>query len=123
VAGTEVTLEGGDTFNRTTKDVARGLADMTDVNRKAAEAVLRRADPKTPRSSGALAATGRVDAGPTEAAVTYDAIYAGVIHNGWADRNIEPQPWLIETFDQSVSEVTDVYAEGIDDRLSTIKGK
>jgi hypothetical protein len=123
VAGTDVTLEGADTFNRTTKDVARGLSDLTDVNRKAAQAVLDKADPKTPRSSGALAATGRVDAGPLEAAVVYDSVYAGVIHNGWADRNIDPQPWLVETFDQSTAVVEDVYAEGIDDRLSTIRGK
>jgi hypothetical protein len=117
-----VTLEGADRFNRTYGEFVRDLADLTDTNRRAAEVVLDRADSQTPRSSGALAASGRVDAGPTEAEVVYDAEYAGVIHNGWDERNIEAQPWLAETFDGSTAAVTDVYVHDLDAGLDKIQG-
>lgn len=122
MAGTEVRLEGADTFNRTFGAFVRELDDLTDTNRKAAELVLDKADPQTPRSSGALAASGRVDAGPNEASVVYDEVYAGVIHNGWDDRNIAAQPWLAETFDESTAAVTDVYVDDLDVGLSKIRG-
>lgn len=122
MAGTGVVVEGAETFTRTAGAVARDLKDLTTENRRAAELVLDRADPRTPRSSGALAASGRVDAGPDEAAVVYDEVYAGVIHNGWDERNIAAQPWLAETFDESTAAVMDVYADGMDARLSKIRG-
>jgi hypothetical protein len=122
VAGTDVTVEGADTFKRTAGAFADDLRDLTDTNRRAAEEVLDRADPRTPRSSGALAASGRVDAGPAEAAVVYDTEYAGVIHNGWEDRNIEAQPWLAETFDESTAAVTGVYVKDIETGLDKIRG-
>jgi hypothetical protein len=119
---TGVTVEGAATFDRTYGAFVDDLKDLTDTNRKAAELVLERADPRTPRSSGALAASGRVDAGPEEAAVTYDAEYAGVIHNGWADHNIDPQPWLAETFAEATTAVTDVYLDDLDAGLRSIRG-
>lgn len=120
---TGVTVEGADTFNRTAGVFARDLKDLTDTNRKAAETVLERAGSKVPRSSGSLAASGRVDAAPAEASVVYDAVYAGVIHNGWEDRNIEPQPWLLETFEESTAAVADVYLHDLDEGLGKIRGK
>lgn len=122
MAETGVTVEGAETFKRTAGAFARDLEDLTDTNRRAAELVLDRADAKTPRSSGALAASGRVDAGPDEASVVYDAVYAGVIHNGWDDRNIEPQPWLLETYEEPTAAVTDVYLDDLDAGLSKIRG-
>lgn len=119
---TGVTVEGAETFKRTAGAFARDLEDLTDTNRRAAELVLEKADPKTPRSSGALAASGRVDAGPDEASVVYDEVYAGVIHNGWDERNIAAQPWLVETFDESTAAVTDVYLDDLDAGLRTIRG-
>lgn len=122
MAETGIRVEGAENLTRTLGAFARDLEDLTDTNRKAAELVLDRATPRTPRSSGSLAASGRVDAGPDEAAVVYDVEYAGVIHNGWEDRNITPQPWLAETFDESTAAVTDVYLDDLDAGLRKIRG-
>lgn len=122
MAGTGITVEGAEQLSRSLDALGRDLADLTTPNRRAAEEVLGRADARTPRSSGALAASGRVDAGPEDAAVVYDAEYAGVIHNGWSDRNIEPQPWLAETFDESTAAVTEVYEDFLEAEVRQVRG-
>lgn len=122
MAETGITVEGAAALNRTLGALADDLEDLTTPNRRAAEVILDRAGPRTPRSSGALAASGRVDAGPDEATVVYDAEYAGVIHNGWSERNIEPQPWLAETFGESTAAVTDVYEDFLVTEVRHVRG-
>jgi hypothetical protein len=106
------------------EDVIRALHHLADAtrnlepaHRKAGQLLLDRADPRTPRQSGRLAASGRVDAASDETALVYDEVYAGPIHNGWPAHNISPQPWLLETVDDSQSAVLDVFAHYLEDAI------
>lgn len=106
------------------EDVIRALHNLADATRHlqpahqaAGQLLLERADPRTPRQSGRLAASGRVDAATSETAVVYDEVYAGPIHNGWPAHNISPQPWLLETVDESQSAVLDVFVDYFEDAI------
>lgn len=118
---TEVSLEGAATLARTLDRAADQLVG-TEVNQKAAQTLLDRADPKTPRDSGALAASGSVQADAEGGTVTYDEVYAGVIHNGWPAHNIDAQPWLADTAAQQRTDLVDVYVDHIEGLLKQVHG-
>lgn len=115
----QVELRGADTLERTLRRAADDLVNP-DVNQKAAQSLLDKADP--PRDSGALDASGTVQADAEGGTVTYDEVYAGVIHNGWPDHNIDAQPWLYQAVDQQRTDLADVYVDHIADLLGTVHG-
>lgn len=121
MTGSQVALEGAETLDRTLTRAAGELVG-SDVNQKAAQTLLDRANPKTPRDSGTLAASGSVEADAEGGTVTYDEVYAGVIHNGWADHNIDAQPWLADAAVAQQSDLVDVYVDHITDLLRQVHG-
>ena len=120
MAETGVIVEGVEQLNRTLNALADDLEDLEPANRKAAELLLQRAD--APRDSGALDASGSVEVDSAEGAVVYDAEYAGVIHNGWEERNISPQPWLEDAASQSIDTLTEVYVDHVGDLVHRVRG-
>lgn len=106
------------------QDVIRALHNLADATRdlepahqRAGQLLLDRADPRTPRESGRLAASGRVSAASDETAVVYEEVYAGPIHNGWPAHGISPQPWLAETLDESQTAVVGVFVDYLEDAV------
>lgn len=81
--------------------LADAAGNLEEPHRTVGEQLLDLADPRTPRRSGALAASGRVDAASNETDLIYDEVYSGPIHNGWYAHNIAPQPWLLDTVNES----------------------
>lgn len=122
MAGEAIVVEGADELSRTLSAAAKELGDLSEANQKAAQTLLERADPRTPRDSGALAASGRVVADADGGTVTYGEVYAGVIHNGWADHGIDPQPWLANTAADERTDLVDVYVDHITDVLGHVHG-
>lgn len=114
-------LEGERELSRTLGHAADELVGE-DVNRKVADRLLERADPHTPREGGALAASGSTSADAEGGTVTYDEVYAGVIHNGWPDHNIDAQPWLADTVRDQQSDLVDVYVDHTEDLLRQVHG-
>ncbi|GEP40612.1 hypothetical protein NPS01_42750 [Nocardioides psychrotolerans] len=122
MAGEPIVVEGADELTRTLRAAAKDLDDLGEVNQRAAQTLLEKANPRTPRESGALASSGGVATDGDGATVTYDEVYAGVIHNGWAEHGIDPQPWLAETAAQQESTLVDVYVDHITDVLGRVRG-
>jgi hypothetical protein len=117
-----IEVDGADTFRRTMGDLERNLDDLGPAHDKAGQRLLDLAGPRTPRLSGQLASSGRVDADADETTVSYTEVYAGVIHDGWADRNIEAQPWLAETAESSTQPLVDVFVDHLDDLVGHVRG-
>ena len=117
-----IVVEGDEQLVRSLNALAGDLGDLADPHRKAGDLLLARADAKTPRQSGRLAASGRVDAASDETEVVYTEVYAGVIHNGWPDRNITPQPWLAETLGEQTTAVGDVFEDYLEDVVGRVRG-
>lgn len=118
--GEGIEVRGGAELDRTLGKLAKDLTDLTDVNTKAAKALLASADP--PRDSGALAASGSATADREGGTVGYDEIYAGVIHNGWPDHNIDAQPWLSEAATEHQTDLVDIYIDHIEDLVGQVHG-
>ena len=115
-----VTVEGGPQLARAFHRLGDRLDDMRSVHDDAASVVAERARNAAPRRSGALADTVRVEPTDTGSEVTagdHDVPYAGPIHYGWRDRNIEPQPFLTDALEDGERDVTDRYADGIGDMI------
>lgn len=118
-------VAGGRELRRTLRKAGLDMKQLTAVNRRAAETVVRAALPATPRRSGALAQS--VRAGATQRAGIVRAgrkamPYAGPIHWGWPARGIEPQPWL-----QNAAQATEPvwfqqYENEIKNLLRSVKG-
>lgn len=113
--GVQVSIAGERELRRALRGVEGGIADMKAVHLEAAETVRDAVD--APRESGDLAGTVRA-AGQAKGAVVRagkKAVpYAGVVHFGWPERNIEPQPYLYEALDDRRTEVISLYEERID---------
>lgn len=121
MAGDGIVVEGAAELDRTLTAAADHLVE-TSVNQQAAQALLDKAGPATPRVTGALAASGAVAADADGGTVTYDGVYAGVIHNGWPGHGIEAQPWLADTAASARTDLVDVYAGHITDLLAHVHG-
>jgi hypothetical protein len=101
----------------------RDLGDLRDPDRRAAGVVADRARELAPRQSGRLAGSIRVqDQTPGALVAAGGALvpYAGPIHFGWRDRNIEPQPFLTDAQAESAGAVAAVYAEEVADLVRRI---
>jgi hypothetical protein len=122
VADQGIVVEGADQLVRTLHEFAADLDDLSPANQKAAQLLLDKAGPRTPRASGALAASGHVEVDASGAAVVYDEVYAGVIHNGWPDHNISPQPWLADTAVDEQPDLVEVYVDHIEDLAHQVHG-
>lgn len=89
-----VEVVNGREFRRALKAAEVDLAELKAAHQAAGAVVIAAAVPRTPRRTGRLAAGHRASRAQATARVTVAAVYASVIHYGWAARGIEPQPWL-----------------------------
>lgn len=117
-----IAVEGAEELARTIGQLADDLDDMTPAHESAGQLLADLADPNVPRRSGDLAGSVQTTGDPTETTVAYDAIYAGVIHNGWDARNIPAQPWLADTAAESAEALLDVYADYVTDAVGQVQG-
>lgn len=117
-AQSAVTVKGGPQLARAFGRMDDRLDDMRSTHDRAATVVVERAQAIAPRLTGALADS--VHAEPTDTGSEVVAggplvPYAGVIHNGWRDHNIEPQPFLDDALEATAPDVRDRYDDGIED--------
>lgn len=114
-----ITVEGGPQLRRAFKRLGDRADDLKDANQRAGEIVKSRASELVPRLDGDLAGTIRTDRRKTGASVLAGGrggvVYAGPIHFGWAQHNIEPQPFLYDALADKRAEVIATYTLAIDE--------
>jgi len=118
MAGTTAEVRGGAKCARAFARMHDRLDDMRSVHAEAASVVAERARHNAPKVSGALADSIRVedaDDGATVVAGDGQVPYAGPIHFGWRERNIEPQPFLTDALDDSADDVRAKYDDAVGD--------
>jgi hypothetical protein len=120
-----VRVDGAKQLRATMKAAGVDLSDLNAVNKRTAEKVSAVAAPRTPRRSGALAATVR-PAGTRTAAIvragTAAVAYASVIEFGWPDRHIEAQPFVTSAAHDTEPEWTGYYQQEVEKILDRIQG-
>jgi hypothetical protein len=107
-----ITVEGAKQLQRALRQVEGGMADLKVAHAEAAKIVERQAEAIAPRRSGRLAASVRSSGQARQGIVRAGKAavpYAGVIHFGWAARNIAPQPYLYDALDARRAEVIATY--------------
>jgi hypothetical protein len=107
-----ITVEGAKQLQRALRQVEGGMADLKVAHAEAAKIVERQAEAIAPRRSGRLAASVRSSGQARQGIVRAGKAvvpYAGVIHFGWAARNIAPQPYLYNALDARRGEVIATY--------------
>lgn len=112
-----ITIEGARRLRKALRSVDGGVDDLKSTHAESAQIVERRAAELVPRRSGALGGSIRSSgqaAGGVVRSGRARVPYAGVIHFGWAARNISPQPFLYDALDDRRTEVLDVYAARVD---------
>ena len=114
-AGVEV--EGAKELRRAFDRMEDRAGDLRELHKDAASIVEREAESLVPVLTGRLRDSIRTTAGKTSAAVLAGKRlipYAGPIHFGWREHNIEPQPFLYDALDSRRDEVADRYARGVE---------
>lgn len=116
----DVTVVGAERVQSTLHDAAKRCADMESINAQVAANVA--ANVRAPRRTGRLAGSIRPAATNTEAMVTSDLIYAGVIENGWPGHNIAAQNFVRDAFDRTETQTMAAYEKWGLDVLGEVKG-
>lgn len=114
-----VQADGADRVAAGLGRAARDLADTEATDRAAGELVRRLARP--PRRSGRLTRSAIVTDTPAGVTVGWTAVYAGVIHNGWAARNIRAQPWTRPTVGAAQTAVAGLYTTHAHDAARNVR--
>lgn len=120
-----VRVEGAQQLRRTLRAAGAELTDLKDANQAAAAYVAAVARPSAPRRSGRLGASvrGNRAAGRARVSAGGSALpYAGVIHWGWPDRNIQPQPWISEAAERTQPAWLSIYHKDVQQALNKVKG-
>lgn len=115
-----VEVEGLDTFRTTAAAAARDLDHLDRAHQRAGDLLLDQADP--PVESGDLAASLYVIATADDTTVGSDLIYATVIHWGWPERGIEPNPFLTDDLDRNTAAVVDFFLDDLTEAVHSIRG-
>lgn len=96
--------------------LARDVADLTETNRKVAELVVPGASRRSPRATGALAASWRATASKVAAGVVSGVPYAGPVEYGVPARGIAGRRMVADTIAAEADAIVDTYAAGIKER-------
>lgn len=108
-----VELEGGPQLRRAFDKMEDRAADLRQPAREAAETVEHEAESLVPVLTGRLRESIRSTVSRNRSAVIAGnnrlVPYAGPIHFGWRDRNIEPHPFLYDALDRRRDEVVERY--------------
>jgi hypothetical protein len=115
---TRYTVSGIAKVNSALRKAGYDSTDMKQLMHEIGMIVVRAAQP--PVLTGRLQSSIRAGRGKTKAVVRAGGArvpYAPVIHYGWADRNIEPQPYLLQALNRKQSDVFRTLEDGIEDIL------
>jgi phage gpG-like protein len=115
-----VTIQGTETLARTMDEAGDELARLTDSHRQVAALIVRAMRP--PRRTGRLQASIRPVPDQTAAQIEATAPYAAVIEFGWRAHNIRPQPYFVKAISSTSSRWEDIYRQGVQQVLDTVKG-
>lgn len=119
-APARVQVTGAKELRSAMKRMGADLKDLTRVNKAAAEVVADTARRRVPVLTGRLRKTLR--AGATQRTGTVSAgsrlvPYAGPIHFGWPERNIEPQPFIYDALDERKGAVVELYEKRVEELI------
>lgn len=120
-----VQVDGLRQLVRTLKAAEEDLDDLKAANQRASSIVLDAARPTTPRRTGALAASGRVNKATGKANVLFGNArvpYAPPIHWGFPARHIAANPWVMAAAQQSQSSWLAAYEADLQRVLDSVKG-
>ena len=126
MAASQTKVEGARELQASATRAADELADMSRAQGQASDYVAQVARGMAPVVSGRLAGSVRAGRAGTQATITAGGPgvpYAGVIHGGWAARNIAPQPFLSDALAQAEASVVDIYGAEVDNIVTRIHGK
>lgn len=121
-----VRVDGGRQLRAALRDMEDGLSDLRTANAEAAAIAARAGQADAPRRSGLLAASVRPGATQSAALIRAGSArvpYAGVIHYGWADRHISPNPFLREGAEQTQPAWLAIYSRTIDRLILRVESK
>jgi hypothetical protein len=113
VAG-EVRVTGADAVAEAFAALARDVSDLTDTHRKAAQVLIPGVIRRSPRRSGALAASWRAEASKIAGAVVSGVEYAGPVEYG--SRGIPGARMVADTIEAEADAILGTYHKGIADR-------
>jgi len=120
-----VRVDGARQLRATMKAAGADLSDLNAVNKRTASLVSAEAVGRSPRRSGALAATVR-PAGTRTAAIVRagraSVPYANVIEFGWPARGIEAQPFVFEAAQAKEPQWTAFYEGEIAKIVDRVRG-
>ena len=118
-------VDGARQLRATMKAAGADLSDLNAVNKRTASLVSAEAVGRSPRRSGALAATVR-PAGTRTAAIVRagraSVPYANVIEFGWPARGIEAQPFVYEAAQAKEPQWTSFYEGEIAKIVDRVRG-
>tara|TARA_R100000353_G_scaffold158594_1_gene117887 strand:+ start:188 stop:571 length:384 start_codon:yes stop_codon:yes gene_type:complete len=113
-----VRVRGARELRRQFREVGNDMGDLKELHKRLADDVAGTAKTKVPVRSGRLRnsvrgsgtkTAARVRAGNNRKSGPTAVPYAPIVHFGWAERNIRPQPYLYEALDDRRQEVIDAY--------------
>ena len=116
----EVRVVGAVRLADTAGQAARMLEDLTVPNAAAARQLA--AASKPPRRTGRLAGSATITAEASGAVLSWAAVYAGVIHYGWAARHIAARPWTDQAINATTGAIAAPYEAYAAEALAQIKG-
>lgn len=96
--------------------LARDVADLSEPHKRVAELIVPGASRRSPRRSGALAASWRAEASKIAAGVVSDVPYAGPVEYGVPSRGMPGARMVADTIAEQVDAITAEYAKAIEDR-------
>lgn len=118
----QVKVYGGRALRTALRQAEGNLKDLTALNQQAATIVIRRAEQKAPRRTGALKRSLTPARAATRATVRSNLVYAGVIHFGWPARNIPANPFVFQAAQATEREWAPLYTKGMQDLCDQVAG-
>lgn len=117
-----VRVRGARELRRQFREVGNDMGDLKELHKRLADDVAGTAKTKVPVRSGRLRnsvrgsgtkTAARVRAGNNRKSGPTAVAYAPIVHFGWAERNIRPQPYLYEALDDRRQQVIDAYNDEV----------
>lgn len=102
-----------DRLAATLKAAAEKVADLTGAHEAAAQVVLAKAVPDTPRRTGRLAASVRSDVHPAGFQIVAATPYAAIVH--------ARRPWIAQAVDATTTDQVEVYTDHLTTIAATIE--
>lgn len=115
-------VTGDENLVRTLRAAAADVADLSDVNRQAAELVAESGRGRAPVDTGALRDSITVEVTREVGRAAAATEYAGVQEWGWRAHNIPAQPFLAPALLDNQGRIEDLYAKALETAIGKVKG-